>query len=89
MDINRYRLEIVSELGGIPVSDVDELQQLTPARGFDIAVEAVGMDATRQQCMHAVRPGAASPCPGLYAADSVLPFNVAMRNELAKIMLPM
>jgi 2-desacetyl-2-hydroxyethyl bacteriochlorophyllide A dehydrogenase len=79
MDINPDRLDIVRELGGIPVGSVNEL----PAQGFDVAVDAVGMDTTRQQCMEFTRPGGRIVFSGLHAAESVLPVNLAIRNELA------
>jgi threonine dehydrogenase-like Zn-dependent dehydrogenase len=83
MDINRERLEIVQELGGVPVGSLDDLQALAPPRGFDVAVDAVGMDVTRQQCMEFARPGGRVVFCGLHAADSALPINLAIRNELA------
>jgi 2-desacetyl-2-hydroxyethyl bacteriochlorophyllide A dehydrogenase len=83
MDINPERLEIARELGGTPVLNRDELAKLTPAHGFDIAVDAVGMDVTRQQCMHAVKRGGRVIFTGLHASYSVLPINIAVRNELS------
>jgi 2-desacetyl-2-hydroxyethyl bacteriochlorophyllide A dehydrogenase len=83
MDINRDRLEIVQELGGVPVGSLEELQALAPSRGFDVAVDAVGMDVTRQQCVEYARPGGRVVLSGLHAAESTLPINLAIRNELA------
>jgi 2-desacetyl-2-hydroxyethyl bacteriochlorophyllide A dehydrogenase len=82
MDLNADRLAIVRELGGIPVESKEALDRLRPTRGFDKTIDAVGIDATRQQCVTYARPGARVVLSGLHAAESVVPVNVAIRNEL-------
>jgi len=82
MDLNAERLSIVKQLGGIAIPDAQALEQSKPARGFDKAVDAVGLDATRQTCMQFARPGGRIVFSGLHAADSALPVNAAIRNEL-------
>ncbi|GIP40816.1 galactitol-1-phosphate 5-dehydrogenase [Paenibacillus sp. J31TS4] len=82
MDINRSRLDIVRELGGQAAANPEELRRLVPDGGFDAAVDAVGLEATRRACMEAVRPGGRIVLSGLHAADSSLPVNLAIRSEL-------
>jgi len=80
-DINTERLEIVKALGGIAaVGSGDQLEG-----SFDAAVDAVGMEATRTQCMELVRPGGSAVFSGLHQADSKLPVNAAIRNEIRMI----
>ncbi|RED87871.1 2-desacetyl-2-hydroxyethyl bacteriochlorophyllide A dehydrogenase [Cohnella phaseoli] len=82
MDLNADRLSIVEQLGGIALPDAQTLERLKPPRGFDKAVDAVGLDATRQTCMLSTRPGGRVVLSGLHSADSSLPVNAAIRNEL-------
>ncbi|WP_256975713.1 zinc-binding dehydrogenase [Paenibacillus sp. MY03] len=85
MDLNAERLGIVRAMGGIAVSCDEDLARVTPARGFDKCVDAVGIDATRQQCMGIARPGGRVVFSGLHTADSVVPVNTAIRNELTML----
>jgi 2-desacetyl-2-hydroxyethyl bacteriochlorophyllide A dehydrogenase len=80
VDLNEARLEIVAELGGIPMKDAAEAAALQEG-GFDVAIDAVGVDVTRQLAIRAVRPGGTVIFTGLHAADSVLPINDAIRSE--------
>lgn len=82
MDINEERLEIVSALGGKPVRSEAELTTLTPYGGFDIAVDAVGLEVTRRQCIESVRLGGSVILSGLHTAESMLPINLCIRKEL-------
>lgn len=82
LDINHERLEIVRKLGGIGVSSQEELLPHTPMEGFDVSVDAVGIDATRQQCIQALKPGGRVIFSGLHAADSILPVNLTIRQEI-------
>lgn len=81
-DINKERLEIVEHLGGIGVGGEETLAKVQPSEGFTVAVDAVGLDVTRQLCMNKVRPGGQVILSGLHSADSVLPINLAIRNEI-------
>ncbi|HEY0829155.1 MAG TPA: galactitol-1-phosphate 5-dehydrogenase [Bacilli bacterium] len=82
MDLNRERLEIAASLGGITASSSEELKKFTPAGGFETAVDAVGMNATRNQCVLSVRNGGRVAFTGLHEADSTLPINTVIRNEI-------
>jgi 2-desacetyl-2-hydroxyethyl bacteriochlorophyllide A dehydrogenase len=81
VDLNRDRLEIVSELGGIARTNLQDLGDVRGA-SFHAAVDAVGMSITRQQCVNAVKPGGKVIFTGLHEADSNLPINTAVRNEI-------
>jgi 2-desacetyl-2-hydroxyethyl bacteriochlorophyllide A dehydrogenase len=84
-DLNLERLDIVRELGGIPVQSEQELKKESPGRGFTVTVDAVGIDVTRQQCIQMARPGGKVIFSGLHASDSLIPINTAIRNELVMI----
>lgn len=81
-DINAERLEIVKDLGGVGVTGEEGLLTVQPTEGFSAAVDAVGLDVTRQLCINKVRSGGRVIFSGLHAADSVLPVNAAIRNEI-------
>ncbi|MFC5651103.1 zinc-binding dehydrogenase [Paenibacillus solisilvae] len=81
VDLNRDRLEIVSELGAAAVTNLQELGDAGEA-SFHSAVDAVGMSVTRQQCVNAVKPGGKVIFTGLHEVDSNLPINTAIRNEI-------
>jgi 2-desacetyl-2-hydroxyethyl bacteriochlorophyllide A dehydrogenase len=81
VDVNRDRLEIVSQLGAAAVSNLEELGK-SENGSFDAAVDAVGMSVTRQQCVNAVQPGGKVIFTGLHEADSSLPINATIRNEV-------
>lgn len=81
-EIHPARLNMVSILGGIAVSGEQELAEVTPDRGFAACVDAVGLDVTRQLCVNKVRPGGKVVFSGLHSADSLLPVNDIIRNEV-------
>jgi 2-desacetyl-2-hydroxyethyl bacteriochlorophyllide A dehydrogenase len=81
VDLNRDRLEIVSELGATAVANLQDLGDSSGA-GFDAAVDAVGMSVTRQQCVNAVKPGGKVIFTGLHETDSSFPVNTAIRSEI-------
>ncbi|NIK78698.1 2-desacetyl-2-hydroxyethyl bacteriochlorophyllide A dehydrogenase [Paenibacillus castaneae] len=78
VDISPERLEIVKELGGTAITSLENVK----AGSFDAAVDAVGMEVTRVQCMDYVRPGGSVVFSGLHQNESKLPVNVAIRNEI-------
>lgn len=78
VDISPDRLNIVKELGGTPVSS---LENVTVA-SFDAAVDAVGLEMTRVQCIDYVRPGGSIVFSGLHQNESMIPVNAAIRNEI-------
>jgi threonine dehydrogenase-like Zn-dependent dehydrogenase len=82
MDINEERLAIVKELGGIGVLSTEELTAAAPAGGFEKVVDAVGLDITRQQCIQYAKPGGSVVFSGLHVPDSIIPINLAIRNEI-------
>jgi threonine dehydrogenase-like Zn-dependent dehydrogenase len=82
MDTNMERLDIAKQLGANIVHTEAELIATSPARGYDITVDAVGMEVTRQTCMKSAKPGGRVVFSGLHAADSMLPINLSIRNEL-------
>jgi 2-desacetyl-2-hydroxyethyl bacteriochlorophyllide A dehydrogenase len=81
MDLNADRLQIVRELGGIPVGDERELLAVRPESGFDAAVDAVGVQATRLRCVEKVGRGGRIVFTGLHEADSTLPIHTIIREE--------
>jgi len=81
-DLNQERLNIVAELGGLPARSQEEFASLKPADGFHAAIDAVGMQVTRQRCVESVRRGGRVGFTGLHEADSTLPINTIIREEL-------
>ena len=82
MDLNEERLEIARELGGVAISSLEELSGDSTTSSFDVAVDAVGSGVTRQQCIEAARLGGRVVFSGLHEAESTLPVNLTVRNEL-------
>ncbi|TLS49146.1 galactitol-1-phosphate 5-dehydrogenase [Paenibacillus antri] len=82
-DVNPERLEIARELGGIAIAGgIDAWKTEHLPGGFDAAVDAVGMEVTRNGCMTAVKSAGRVVFTGLHEADSRLPVNLAIRNEI-------
>jgi len=81
VDLNESRLEIARELGGIAVTK-PELASSLPQAGFDAAIDAVGASITRQKCVQALRRGGQVVFTGLHEAESQLPINDMIRNEV-------
>lgn len=82
MDLDRHRLGAVHAFGGTAVTDVNDLRAVAAADGFDVVVDAVGADATRQQAIAFARRGGKIVFTGLHEAASPLPINDAIRNEI-------
>jgi len=83
VDLNEKRLEIAEELGGIAVTG---LERSPFAQGeFDAAIDAVGAEATRRGAVRAVRAGGRVVFTGLHEAESRLPINDMIRDEIAAI----
>lgn len=55
----------------------------TDGRGVDAAVDAVGADITRRQCIESVRWGGRVVLVGLHADASELPANYIIRSEIS------
>jgi 2-desacetyl-2-hydroxyethyl bacteriochlorophyllide A dehydrogenase len=81
VDLNESRLEIARELGGIAVTD-PEGSGLLPQDGFDAAIDAVGAGITRRKCVQTVRRGGRVIFTGLHEAESALPINDMIREEI-------
>lgn len=80
IDLNESRLDIARELGGIAVTN---LNQLEPAgQGFDVVIDAVGADVTRRKSVEAARAGGKVVFTGLHEAESKLPVNDMIRREI-------
>lgn len=73
------RLAIARQFGADIVIDishtdaVEEILRLTDGRGVDIAIEALGIQATFEACLRVLRPGGTLSSLGVYAADLKIP----------------
>ena len=73
------RLEIARRMGADHVIDssridpVEEIMRLTGGRGVDVAIEALGTQATFEACLRVLRPGGTLSSLGVYATDLVIP----------------
>jgi len=76
-DLNAERLAMVESLGATPVN----LKEWNGS--VDIAVDAVGANATRASCVKFVRAGGRVVWIGLHEAESPLPINDIIRREIA------
>lgn len=81
-DLNADRLRIAAELGGIPARGDEEVAALKPKEGFHAAVDAVGASSTRIRCAESVRRGGRIGLTGLHEAETTLPVNAIIREEL-------
>ena len=85
IDADRRR---IGESYGLAVMDPSEesvqdiIESETNAQGVDVAIDAVGAEATRQQCVRAVRWGGTVVLVGLHAEESVFPANYIIRSEI-------
>lgn len=82
LELNPKRRAIAEALGAATASGEEELSALTPEGGFDAVVDAVGVGPTRMQSALLARPGGRVVFSGLHEADSALPINVVIRNEI-------
>jgi len=73
------RLAMARRMGADHVVDfnrsdpVAEILRLTAGRGVDVAVEALGSQATFEACLRVLRPGGTLSSLGVYSADLQLP----------------
>lgn len=86
-DINPGRLSTALDWGATaalgPGTDVvAEVRRLTGELGADVVIDAVGATITRQTAVRAVRPGGRAVLVGLHEAESLLPANDVVRNEV-------
>ncbi len=73
------RLEAATRIGADHVVDasrtdpVDEIMRLTRGRGVDVAIEALGTQATFEAALRVLRPGGTLSSLGVYATDLTIP----------------
>ncbi len=54
---------------------VEEILRLTGGRGVDVAIEALGLQTTFQQCLKVLKPGGTLSSLGVYAEDLTIPLS--------------
>jgi alcohol dehydrogenase len=75
------RLEIARRMGADHVVDssrndpVEEIMRLTAGRGVDVAIEALGTQATFEACLRVLRPGGTLSSLGVYSTDLTIPLS--------------
>jgi alcohol dehydrogenase len=75
------RLELARRLGADHVVDfskadpVEEIMRLTDGRGVDVAIEALGTQATFEACLRVLRPGGTLSSLGVYSGDLKIPLD--------------
>lgn len=75
------RLDMARRLGADHVIDfrrvnpVEEILRITDGRGVDVAIEALGTQATFEACLRVLRPGGTLSSLGVYSADLKLPLD--------------
>jgi alcohol dehydrogenase len=79
VDAVSERLDIARKLGADHVIDfsttdpVDEIMRLTDGRGVDVAIEALGTQATFAAGLRVLRPGGTLSSLGVYSEDLTIP----------------
>jgi len=75
------RLDMARRLGADHVIDfsrtnpVEEILRLTDGRGVDVAIEALGTQATFEACLRVLRPGGTLSSLGVYSSDLRIPLD--------------
>jgi threonine dehydrogenase-like Zn-dependent dehydrogenase len=75
------RLEAARRLGADHVVDVSKedpveaIRRLTDGRGVDVAIEALGTQATFEACLRVLRPGGTLSSLGVYSTDLRIPLD--------------
>lgn len=54
---------------------VEEIMRLTNGRGVDVAIEALGTQATFEACLRVLRPGGTLSSLGVYSSDLTIPLS--------------
>ncbi|MEO6340653.1 MAG: zinc-binding dehydrogenase, partial [Caulobacteraceae bacterium] len=73
------RLAMAKRMGADHVVDfrqsnpVEEIMRLTGGRGVDVAIEALGTQATFEACLRVLRPGGTLSSLGVYSGDLQIP----------------
>ena len=79
VDRLRKRLDMATRMGADHVIDssavdpVEEIMRLTDGRGVDVAIEALGTQATFEACLRVLRPGGTLSSLGVYSGDLKIP----------------
>jgi len=79
VDMLPERLEMARRLGAdhpinsANVDPVDEIMRLTDGRGVDVAIEALGKQATFEAALRVLRPGGTLSSLGVYSQDLKIP----------------
>jgi threonine dehydrogenase-like Zn-dependent dehydrogenase len=80
VDAVPQRLEMARRFGAnvlINYKDQDavaEIKRLTEGRGADVAIEALGQQATFENCLRSIRPGGTLSSLGVYSGKLVAPY---------------
>ena len=75
------RIEVARRLGADHVVDfrevdaASEIRRLTDGRGVDVAIEALGAQATFEACLRVLRPGGTLSSLGVYSGDLTIPLD--------------
>jgi alcohol dehydrogenase len=75
------RLDVAKTLGAditinyTTTDPVTEIMRLTGGRGVDVAIEALGTQATFEQCLRALKPGGTLSSLGVYSGKLTLPLD--------------
>jgi len=75
------RIEIARRMGADDVVDfsktdpAEEIMRLTDGRGVDVAIEALGLQATFEGALRVLRPGGTLSSLGVYSADLKIPLD--------------
>jgi threonine dehydrogenase-like Zn-dependent dehydrogenase len=75
------RLEISKRMGASYTIDfnrvdpVDEIMRITDGRGVDVAIEALGLQQTFENCLRVLKPGGTLSSLGVYSQDLKIPLD--------------
>jgi len=75
------RMEMSSLVGADTVIDfsnsdpVDEIMRVTNGRGVDVAIEALGLQSTFENCLKVLKPGGTLSSLGVYTDDLTIPLS--------------
>jgi len=73
------RIEMAKRVGADMVIDfkktdpVEEIMRVTKGRGVDVAIEALGLQSTFENCLKVLKPGGTLSSLGVYADDLTIP----------------
>ena len=59
---------------------VEAIMRLTDGRGVDVAIEALGTQATFEACLRVLRPGGTLSSLGVYSSDLTIPLGAVRRR---------